>query len=81
MYIQDFLKMMEYVAPLVGEIDLHTERKLKRELEERKIKANREYLDTFGEVSSQSFKAYETCDSVYFRHLSRRTNIIRADLL
>ncbi|MCP9256999.1 Glycerophosphocholine phosphodiesterase GPCPD1 [Dirofilaria immitis] len=33
---QDFLKMIDYVAPMVDEIDLHVERKLKYELEERK---------------------------------------------
>lgn len=42
--------MMDYVAPLVEEIDLHTERKLVRELEERKLKANREYLQAFEKV-------------------------------
>ncbi|VDN24630.1 unnamed protein product [Gongylonema pulchrum] len=47
---QDFLKMMDYVAPVVGEIDIHVERRLAHELEERKIKANREYLEAFGKV-------------------------------
>ncbi|KAM3728990.1 Conserved oligomeric Golgi complex subunit [Dirofilaria immitis] len=50
---QDFLKMIDYVAPMVDEIDLHVERKLKYELEERKIKANRDYLKAFGLVNDR----------------------------
>lgn len=47
--------MMDYVAPLVGEINVHTERKLRQELEEKKLKASREYLETFGKASNSSF--------------------------
>ncbi|VBB27848.1 unnamed protein product [Acanthocheilonema viteae] len=56
---QDFLKMIDYVAPMVNEIDIHVERRLMYELEERKIKANREYMKTFGLVNDrvQSFAA------------------------
>ncbi|EJD74707.1 hypothetical protein LOAG_18017 [Loa loa] len=50
---QDFLKMMDYVAPIVKEIDIHVERKLVYELEERKIKANREYMKAFGLVNDR----------------------------
>uniref|UniRef100_A0A0M3IXR8 Transcriptional regulator n=1 Tax=Ascaris lumbricoides TaxID=6252 RepID=A0A0M3IXR8_ASCLU len=39
---------MDYVAPMVGEIDIHTERRLMEQLEEREINANREYLEAFG---------------------------------
>uniref|UniRef100_A0A915PP02 Conserved oligomeric Golgi complex subunit 6 n=1 Tax=Setaria digitata TaxID=48799 RepID=A0A915PP02_9BILA len=50
---QDFLKMIEYVAPMVGEIDIHVERRLMYELEERKIKANRDYVEAFGQVNDR----------------------------
>ncbi|VDN02965.1 unnamed protein product [Thelazia callipaeda] len=56
---QDFLKMVDYVAPMVDEIDIHVERRLQHQLEERKIKANRDYLQAFGEVNDrvQNFAA------------------------
>uniref|UniRef100_A0AAF5Q2E1 Conserved oligomeric Golgi complex subunit 6 n=1 Tax=Wuchereria bancrofti TaxID=6293 RepID=A0AAF5Q2E1_WUCBA len=50
---QDFLKMVDYVAPMLNKIDIHVERRLTYELEERKIKANREYLKAFGLVNDQ----------------------------
>lgn len=42
--------MMDYVAPMVNDIDMHVERRLMYQLEERKIKANREYMKAFGLV-------------------------------
>ncbi|VDM43994.1 unnamed protein product [Toxocara canis] len=45
---QDFIKMMDYVAPMVGEIDIHTEHRLMEQLEDREVEANREYLEAFG---------------------------------
>uniref|UniRef100_A0A0N5AFU7 Conserved oligomeric Golgi complex subunit 6 n=1 Tax=Syphacia muris TaxID=451379 RepID=A0A0N5AFU7_9BILA len=48
---QDFLKMIDYVAPFVDKVDVHTERHLRKELEEKKLKANREYLEAFGKVN------------------------------
>lgn len=42
--------MMDYVAPMVSEIDIHVERRLMHQLEQRKIKANRDYLEAFGKV-------------------------------
>lgn len=42
--------MIDYVAPMVNEIDIHVERRLMYELEERKIKANRDYMKAFGLV-------------------------------
>uniref|UniRef100_A0A158Q7F7 Conserved oligomeric Golgi complex subunit 6 n=1 Tax=Elaeophora elaphi TaxID=1147741 RepID=A0A158Q7F7_9BILA len=50
---QDFLKMIDYVAPMVNEIDIHVERRLMYELEERKIKANRDYMKAFGLVNDR----------------------------
>uniref|UniRef100_A0A915AZF6 Conserved oligomeric Golgi complex subunit 6 n=4 Tax=Parascaris univalens TaxID=6257 RepID=A0A915AZF6_PARUN len=50
---QGFIKMMDYVAPMVGEIDIHTERRLMEQLEEREIEANREYLEAFGKVNDR----------------------------
>ncbi|EJW71816.1 hypothetical protein WUBG_17275 [Wuchereria bancrofti] len=45
--------MVDYVAPMLNKIDIHVERRLTYELEERKIKANREYLKAFGLVNDQ----------------------------
>ncbi|VDK76245.1 unnamed protein product [Litomosoides sigmodontis] len=50
---QDFLKMIDYVAPMVNEIDIHVERRLMYELEERKIKANRDYMKSFALVNDR----------------------------
>ncbi|VDK82858.1 unnamed protein product [Onchocerca ochengi] len=50
---QDFLKMINFVAPMVNEIDIHVERRLKYELEERKIKANRDYMKAFGLINDR----------------------------
>lgn len=48
--MQNFLKMIDYVAPMVNEIDIHVERRLMYELEDRKMKANRDFMKTFGQV-------------------------------
>ena len=42
--------MMDYVAPMVTELDIHTERRLKRQLENRELQINREYLNEFEKV-------------------------------
>ncbi|VDO50429.1 unnamed protein product [Onchocerca flexuosa] len=38
---------------MVNEIDIHVERRLKYELEERKIKANRDYMKAFGLINDR----------------------------
>uniref|UniRef100_A0A1I8EAC6 Conserved oligomeric Golgi complex subunit 6 n=1 Tax=Wuchereria bancrofti TaxID=6293 RepID=A0A1I8EAC6_WUCBA len=42
---------MDYVAPMVNKIGIHIEGALMYELQERKVKANREYLKAFRLVS------------------------------
>ncbi|VDK52718.1 unnamed protein product [Anisakis simplex] len=48
---EDFIKMMDYVAPMVGEINIHTERRLMDQLHDNEIKANKEYVEEFGKVN------------------------------
>ncbi|CAG9531973.1 unnamed protein product [Cercopithifilaria johnstoni] len=50
---QDFMRMMDYIAPMVNEIDIHVERRLMYKLEEQKIKANRDYVKSFGLVNDR----------------------------
>uniref|UniRef100_A0A1I7XUJ7 Conserved oligomeric Golgi complex subunit 6 n=1 Tax=Heterorhabditis bacteriophora TaxID=37862 RepID=A0A1I7XUJ7_HETBA len=54
----NFLRTMDYVAPLVTELDMHTERRVMRQLERRELDLNRNYLkefekEAFSPVNSQ----------------------------
>ena len=44
--------MMDYVAPMVTDLNLHTERRLQRQLENRELELNREYLGQFEKVNN-----------------------------
>lgn len=46
--------MMDYVAPMVNELNIHTERRLQRQLDNRELELNREYLKEFEKVSTES---------------------------
>ena len=41
---------MDYVSPIVPDIDMHTERRLMRKLEQRELDVNKEYLREFEQV-------------------------------
>ncbi|KAK6050876.1 hypothetical protein COOONC_11619 [Cooperia oncophora] len=43
----EFVKVVDYVAPMVENLDIHTERRLLRNLEKQQMKLNREYLQEF----------------------------------
>ncbi|VDN52166.1 unnamed protein product [Dracunculus medinensis] len=55
--LQNFLGMMDYVASMIGEIDLHTERRLMIKLEKEKLRVYHKYLNDFEKVNNsvQSF--------------------------
>ncbi|XGW24576.1 hypothetical protein V3C99_006197 [Haemonchus contortus] len=48
----EFLKVVEYVAPMVENLDIHTERRLLRNLEKRQMQLNKEYLQEFEKVNA-----------------------------
>ena len=48
--LQEFGKLMDYVSPIVPDIDMHTERRLMRKLEQRELDVNKEYLREFEQV-------------------------------
>ncbi|KAE9420668.1 hypothetical protein Angca_006394 [Angiostrongylus cantonensis] len=48
----EFLKVVDYVAPMVGDLDIHTERRLVRSLEKRQLELNQEYLQEFEKVNA-----------------------------
>ncbi|KAK0400775.1 hypothetical protein QR680_015445 [Steinernema hermaphroditum] len=51
---EDFLKVADYIAPIVnGDIDMHTERRLHRTLEDRRLELNRKYLSDFTKINGQ----------------------------
>ncbi|RCN30074.1 hypothetical protein ANCCAN_24165, partial [Ancylostoma caninum] len=43
----EFIKVVDYVAPMVENLDIHTERRLLRSLEKRQLELNKEYLQEF----------------------------------
>ena len=48
--LQNFIKVIDYVGPLVDQLDIHIERRLRRQLEQREIELNKEYLKDFEQV-------------------------------
>ncbi|KJH52430.1 hypothetical protein DICVIV_01407 [Dictyocaulus viviparus] len=48
----EFLKAVDYIAPMVENIDIHTERRLLRSLEKRQLELNREYLHEFEKINT-----------------------------
>ncbi|VDO64402.1 unnamed protein product [Heligmosomoides polygyrus] len=48
----EFLKVVEYVAPMVDSLNIHTERRLLRSLEKRHLELNKEYLQEFEKVNA-----------------------------
>ncbi|KAK5979245.1 Component of oligomeric golgi complex 6 [Trichostrongylus colubriformis] len=48
----EFLKVVDYVAPMVENLDIHTERRLLRNLEKRQMKLNKDYLQEFEKVNA-----------------------------
>ncbi|GMT04090.1 hypothetical protein PENTCL1PPCAC_26264, partial [Pristionchus entomophagus] len=46
-----FAELMDYVSPIVSDIDIHTERRLMRKLEQRELDLNKEYLKEFEKVN------------------------------
>ncbi|GMT32770.1 hypothetical protein PFISCL1PPCAC_24067 [Pristionchus fissidentatus] len=46
-----FAELMDYVSPIVSDIDIHTERRLMRKLEQRELDLNKEYLKEFEMVN------------------------------
>ncbi|KAK6725985.1 hypothetical protein RB195_004354 [Necator americanus] len=49
----EFIKVVDYVAPMVETLDIHTERRLLRSLEKRQLELNKEYLQEFEKVNAQ----------------------------
>lgn len=52
--VQAFAELMDYVSPIVSDIDIHTERRLMRKLEQRELELNKEYLKEFEKVCIKS---------------------------
>ncbi|EPB72408.1 hypothetical protein ANCCEY_08510 [Ancylostoma ceylanicum] len=50
--LKEFIKVVDYVAPMVGNLDIHTERRLLRSLEKRQLELNKEYLEEFEKVNA-----------------------------
>ncbi|RCN31048.1 hypothetical protein ANCCAN_23176 [Ancylostoma caninum] len=48
----EFIKVVDYVAPMVENLDIHTERRLLRSLEKRQLELNKEYLQEFEKVNA-----------------------------
>ncbi|PAV63418.1 hypothetical protein WR25_08383 [Diploscapter pachys] len=47
----NFIKVIDYVGPLVDQLDIHIERRLRRQLEQREIELNKEYLKDFEQMN------------------------------
>ncbi|CAI4228235.1 unnamed protein product [Auanema sp. JU1783] len=48
----EFLQMVDYISPMVDDIDMHTERRLLRKLEQKEVDLNKDYLKEFEKMNS-----------------------------